>query len=566
MIGFYQTVNGLNYVSNWVRTTDERAREDGSLSENGGFVALVLFALVITGALLAIGPSIAAADDPRVGIVGVEVDPDQPYPDESVTITTTIQNADDRDFSIDAVVVEGDFEGEKEWVLNPGAVPPGETFEVPLYATFDEPGTYNLEVEVSGSVDGTEVDRRYPATVTVIDSGPNVTIETEDAVVGEEAGVHVTVSNGEDRPLNNLNVEVGGTSLAAERSRATAAVLPPGESKTFDLTIQPLDDGQTEVTADVSFRTTTGMKTPVTQTKSVEVEPLDSDLALAAETVGEGSSPDLAVSLDNVGNTRVEDAELKVLDADGLTLHRQSVTDVAAGERVSELVEIDHDKHEDLTIRVSYESGRSEQTSEVTATYAPSPASIELTGVDVESTEQPDTVLITGSTSNVGLESAKSVRVRGIETEDVEPVQPNEDFFVGTVGESDFGTFDLNVRLDDGVTEIPVEITYVADGEEHSYVETVPVDTASEPEAGGIGTGTGWQIYALVGGLISLVVLAIMANAIYKSRKDSEDSSSGESGTMSGDGYSSYSQEAEHTSEPLEPESGSASPSETENM
>lgn len=52
-----------------------------------------LISVFPTGTLVALGPAIVTADDPRVGIQKVEVDPDQPHSNESA-FASEIENRD----------------------------------------------------------------------------------------------------------------------------------------------------------------------------------------------------------------------------------------------------------------------------------------------------------------------------------------------------------------------------------------------------------------------------------------------------------------------------------------
>lgn len=143
---------------------------------------------------------------------------------------------------------------------------------------------------------------------------------------------------------------------------------------------------------------------------------------------------------------------------------------------------------------------------------------IQLTGIEVKS-EKGHTV-ITGSASNLGTDPIESVLVRAVETETVTPTNPNRDFFIGTVPGSDFGTFDLTAELSGDATQIPIEVTYISDGnritkrteiEAPSTTNTNP-DSSSEPSI---------LIYA-IGGVTLLAVIGVMGVAIYNSRKDDD--------------------------------------------
>jgi len=144
------------------------------------------------------------------------------------------------------------------------------------------------------------------------------------------------------------------------------------------------------------------------------------------------------------------------------------------------------------------------------------PPTIQLTGVEVES--EDDHMLITGSASNVGTETVDSVLVRVLRTEAIEPTSPNRDFFIGTVPGSDFGTFDLTAEIGNNVSRIPIEVTYVSNGNritERTTVEAAETTTSS-PDTG---SETPLVVYG-IGGLVVVAVLGVMGVAIRNSRQD----------------------------------------------
>ena len=87
-------------------------------------------------------------------------------------------------------------------------------------------------------------------------------------------------------------------------------------------------------------------------------------------------------------------------------------------------------------------------------------AEILLTGVTIEPSTGINTHVISGELDNVGSDSAKSVLIITENKSGVEPIQPYKSYFVGTLDVDDFGSFELHVRLNGNVTEVPVIIQF----------------------------------------------------------------------------------------------------------
>ncbi|WP_188884570.1 hypothetical protein [Halarchaeum grantii] len=70
----------------------------------------------------------------------------------------------------------------------------------------------------------------------------------------------------------------------------------------------------------------------------------------------------------------------------------------------------------------------------------------------------------------------------------VTPTSGSGEYFVGSVDASEFATFELGATVDSGVSSIPVEITYIVDGERVTTTQQVPLDSA-----GGAAAASGSQ-------------------------------------------------------------------------
>jgi hypothetical protein len=65
-------------------------------------------------------------------------------------------------------------------------------------------------------------------------------------------------------------------------------------------------------------------------------------------------------------------------------------------------------------------------------------------------------------------------------TERVTPVSPAKDYFVGNVPAGEFTSFELTARLAGNRTDtVPVRVSYIADGEQHSRIVDVTITDAA---------------------------------------------------------------------------------------
>ena len=67
---------------------------------------------------------------------------------------------------------------------------------------------------------------------------------------------------------------------------------------------------------------------------------------------------------------------------------------------------------------------------------------------------------ITGDLSNIGTTKARSVLVSIKRTDNIIPIRPYENYFVGTLNADDYGSFELHCQINGNASEIPIIITY----------------------------------------------------------------------------------------------------------
>ena len=122
----------------------------------------------------------------------------------------------------------------------------------------------------------------------------------------------------------------------------------------------------------------------------------------------------------------------------------------------------------------------------INVTESKKSAELILTGIEVESTQGLGVYKITGDINNAGLEEARSVVMKVGDVEGVEAMDPYKAYFVGLLSPDDFSSFELDVKVAENVTTVPLLLEYKdEDGNlfsmtEYVSVEHSPVASSSE--------------------------------------------------------------------------------------
>ena len=475
---------------------------------------LVVLLLVVPATVTAA----AATQQAQVTVQGVEVDPAPAIVGETVTVAPTIvnQQSSQSEYDVFYVRVSGlssETASGTKTVRNLGTLTPGASLRVPFDLTFHEPGVHRFRVEVSGEDEtGKNIRLEYPVTVKVRDEHPDVSIRTDSTLTtGFDERVNVTVSNGFDREIRSVNVRLSSDQLSVRQVSDSAPRIPPGSAERFAFDVRTEQAGRWSVTATVTYRTSTGLERTVTESRSVRFEPLREDVTVDAEVPPEGQLR-VPVTVGNFGNAPLENVVVRGEATNG------SVTPVAIGtlpEGTTRRVVLnvsDVETRADVTVRATYDLGDTQGVATANSrVVAPVevPGEIELTGLDVEREE--GVLHITGSASNVGLERVDSVIVRVRDTEQVAGVAPNREYFVGSVPASDFVSFDVYATVEGDVSEIPLTVTYLSDGERRTLETSVPYDAAEDVDPDPNENGSpGLYVYLLGGGLAVIVLVVVV--------------------------------------------------------
>jgi hypothetical protein len=178
----------------------------------------------------------------------------------------------------------------------------------------------------------------------------------------------------------------------------------------------------------------------------------------------------------------------------------------------------------DVSFTASYFNGdnlhNSETASKEVRIIKQSP--LVFTGIEVENTANKYT--LSGDLNNFGITDAKNVMVSIDDAEDIEPLQPYANYFIGTLEADDFSSFELSARVTSrNVTSIPIIIEFRdPDNAYTAITQEISLDTSSRvtySSSDDEGSSPGLWIGA---GIIIIAIVAVIGYS-WKKRQDEED-------------------------------------------
>ncbi len=142
-----------------------------------------------------------------------------------------------------------------------------------------------------------------------------------------------------------------------------------------------------------------------------------------------------------------------------------------------------------LNFKLEFKNGDNQHSADLSVpldvTESKKSAELILTGLEVESMLGMNVYKITGDINNAGLEEAKSVVMKVGDTEGIEAVHPYKAYFVGLLSPDDFSSFELNVKVGENVTNVPLIIEYKdEDGNLFSKTEYVSIERRQTTSSG----------------------------------------------------------------------------------
>ncbi|TKX40921.1 hypothetical protein EXE52_04250 [Halorubrum sp. CGM4_25_10-8A] len=424
--------------------------------------------LSVVGGGFAVGGA-AAVPDARITLTEVGVSPGAPTVDERATLNVTVSNSGGSDAAANLTTVRvRDADGDVlDSASGVGALSAGDSLDATLWTTFREPGERRLTVEVVANQ--------------------------------STSGEFVTVSR-------DVVFEVRPTEVALDlRTRA----LDPEDLRS--------DDESESATGDLGIGGIQG------------VFGGGGGLDTGDGGQGEASPPavdsPVEVTVVNTGTTAADRISLRAVgaavDGDGaetVDVGPFVVEGVAPGEERRVIVDLGPlDRRSDVTVTAAFRADTdrrndrgADRSAESTVTYPVREATPTVTDATVR--ETADGVVVDANLGNAGSGEMTGAVVSVGDAPGVAPTPAGGEYFVGTLGASDFVGFDVTTAANVTVAEeIPIRVTYTERGVR--YTETFSV-AAPEPAtddrdgggtlgrlgAGGLGTvGTVASGLALVG-------------------------------------------------------------------
>ncbi|WP_424006889.1 hypothetical protein [Haloferax denitrificans] len=345
----------------------------------------------------------------------------------------------------------------------------------------------------------------------------STTVEPSEPYVGESVTVRATVSNFESSSggvdLKEITLRSGGSIVAEANNLGT---LGPGGSVDVPLSTTFTSAGEKRLRVHVSGRHENGNVINVEYPVIVTVEERD---VRAGLSVTEQTNDTVDVELTNYGNTNLSNVEITASVNDSQVAQRYTAN---LGPDTNRSVVFDTADMSDqvvlftATYTVDGETYTTSLSKEIDDESVP--GEIRLTSI--ETTRTTGSVTIQGDAANIGNTDASSVLLTVKETENVSHGSPSGGYFVGRVEGSEFATFDLTAQLSGEPTTVPIEVSYIVDGDRVTTTQEVPIDssgTGATPAAGGPqsnrGQGSGGSSGGLplslpvIGGVLVVVVL-----------------------------------------------------------
>jgi hypothetical protein len=116
--------------------------------------------------------------------------------------------------------------------------------------------------------------------------------------------------------------------------------------------------------------------------------------------------------------------------------------------------------------------------------------------------------------ANLGDADLTGVVVAGVATDDVRPVYPHRDYFVGSLGGSDFAPFELTAEVNESAAAVPVRVTYRVDGERVERTVRVPLSDDEADANGSLAASLGGAPAGVAAGGTAGVFVALVAGVL----------------------------------------------------
>ena len=454
---------------------------------------LVLVVAVLVGGVAVPMASIGTAQSGGVYVTvgNVSVSPENPEPGEQVTVTAEFRNSASSEGA--AKITEATLRGagleRRSSVDNLGDLGPGDSIEVPFTTAFSEVGQQRLTFVLRGhNPSGGVFVVERPVYVDVERSGgvsvAFSTVFDTDPAAGAKTPINVTVANGDDEAITGVRLNLDGDGTVEDPRRVKGSIAAGSETTVqYDVTFDEV--GTHTLTETVTYRTSEGVTRTTTESVDVDVFAPETRGGLSARTSTNGSG-ETTVELTNFGNTEFTDVEVAASVNDDVVA-RNLVADVEPDSSESVIFDVRSSVDGAVTYTATYTAAGATHT---TTLRDQSTVSGEIRLVSVETGQTGSSVTVQGDAANLGSTTAESVLVSVADTDAVSPTAPTGEYYVGEVEGSEFGTFELTATTSGDVSSIPVEITYIVDGDRVTATQEIEIESASSAARGGASGGS----------------------------------------------------------------------------
>ena len=540
-----------------------------------GLVLLVV-ALVLAPVVPAVGAA-AMVPDARLTISDVSTAPAAPTTGEPVTVSPTVSLSAGSTATVEVERVELRNDSTTlARATGPGSLSQGDSLTVDLVTEFADPGRKELTLVAVGnsSTENETVRVERPLSLVVRGASPRLEVTAPDPVAGVDGRVAVEVSNPNANAISDVQVTL--VSDRAVRKRATVPTLAAGATTTVNLSMRPAA-GEQPLVVKTAYTTSTGVRDVTRRRVTVDATPLREDVgvsvtrvpppeqggadgglapllggagglagaagggggdgALQQEGGGEGTTDRVEVAVTNFGNAPVEDVVVRPR-ADDRRLPRGFVGRLEPGEEGTVVVDLSGVEGSATVVATANytvagtapaglrnagvgeaDARLREGSARGTFQYRQPTGEVRVTDVSLSFTDD-GRLRVSGNAGNVGTAPVDGVVVSMGRNEHVSPAYPGRSYFVGTVDGSEFAPFELTADIDaENATEVPVEVTYVVDGDERTRAATLPYDRSLEPPENDRGGPLSLGVTPLAGLGAAAALLVIGAPLAYLRRR-----------------------------------------------
>lgn len=329
-----------------------------------------------------------------------------------------------------------------------------------------------------------------------------VDVSPEQPTTDEEFEVDVRIASAEDSDrqyrINSVSLFDGNGEDAEEIADTSDDLdrLHPGSTESVTLDVERNETGVHELYATATLQRLGGGEREVTTPVTVRVHDPEPLVQVDTENAAPGTWRDVNVSVANSEDEPIRSVSLS-LDADDVRFSdREQIASSIGPDEERTFTFSAHPGESEITeleLHLSYEDSDEQyrelnRTVEADFTASDDVGEVQLTGVSAVTNGEG--VEISGNAANVGTDDVDSVVVSVPDQDGVRGIQPQPEYFVGSVDGSDFASFTVNAEVEENVSEIPLEVTYRVDGVEHHTTTEIGYDADETDRDSSAGTAS----------------------------------------------------------------------------